>query len=44
MYEDPNNKYGMKYKDFDLWVDASKTKALTKFMNHSCDPNCVNDM
>jgi SET domain-containing protein len=34
----------MKYKDFDLWVDVSKTNTLAKLMNHSCDPNCVNEM
>ncbi len=42
--KNPDNKYGMKYKDFDLWVDGSKTNALAKRMNHSCDPNCVDDM
>ncbi len=44
VYKDPNNKYTMKYKDFDLWVDASKTNTLAKLMNHTCDPNCVNKM
>ncbi len=44
VYKDPDNKYGMKYKYFDLWVDASKTKALAKCMNHSCNSNCVNNM
>ncbi len=44
MYKDPNNEYGMTYKDFDLWIDGSKTKVLAKCMNHSCNPNCVNDM
>ncbi len=44
VYKDPDNKYGMKYKDFDLWVDGSKTKALAKCMNHSCNPNSVNDL
>jgi SET domain-containing protein len=44
VYEDPNNGYTMKYKDFDLWVNASKTNTLAKLMNHSCNPNCINKM
>ncbi len=42
IYKDLNNKYTMKYKDFDLWVDASKTNTPAKLMNLSCNPNCVN--
>jgi SET domain-containing protein len=34
----------MKYKGFDLWVNPTKTSGLAKFMNHSCNPNCVNQM
>jgi hypothetical protein len=30
VYKDPDNKYTMKYKDFDLWVDASKKKYTCK--------------
>ncbi len=44
VYKDPNNKYTMKYKDFDLWVNASKTNTLAKLVNHSCNPNCINKM
>ncbi len=44
VYEDPDNEYGMKYKDFDLWFDASKTKALAKCMNHSNDMWAINGM
>jgi hypothetical protein len=44
VYEDPDNEYSMKYKDFDLWVDASKMNTLAKLMNHSCNPNCINKM
>ncbi len=44
VYKDPNNKYTMKYKGFDLWVDPTKTSGLAKFMNHSCGSNCVNQM
>ena len=42
--KDPKNEYGMKYKDFPLWVDGSKTNALAKRINHSCNPNCANHM
>jgi len=42
--KDPENEYGMKYKDFHLWVDGSKKNALAKRINHSCDPNCANHM
>ncbi len=41
---DPNNKYTMMFKEFNLWVDASKSDTLTKFINLSCNPNCVNKM
>ena len=44
MNKDPENEYGMKYKDFCLWVDGSKKNALAKRINHSCDPNCANHM
>ena len=44
MNRDPENEYGMKYKDFCLWVDGSKKNALAKRINHSCDPNCANHM
>ena len=42
--KDPKNEYGLKYKDFPLWVDGSKTNALAKRINHSCNPNCANHM
>ena len=41
--EDPYNTYTMKYKYFDLWVDASEKsydKCLATYINHSCKPNC----
>ncbi len=41
---DPNNEYTMMYKEFNLWVNASKSDTLAKFINHSCNPNCVNKM
>jgi hypothetical protein len=40
--DDPMNKYGMKYKGFNLWINESRMNTLTKYMNHSCIPNCVN--
>lgn len=45
--EDPDNAYTMKYKYFDLWVDASEKSydtCLAKYINHSCNPNCENLM
>jgi hypothetical protein len=42
--KDPGNEYTMKYKEFNLWNDARKSKSLAKFINHSCNPNCVNEM
>ncbi len=44
VHEDPDNEYTMKYKGFDLWVNPTKTSGLAKFMNHSCNPNCVSQM
>jgi SET domain-containing protein len=44
VYKDLDNKYTMMYKDFNLWVDASKMNTLAKLVNHSCGPNCVNEM
>jgi histone-lysine N-methyltransferase NSD2 len=41
---DPNNEYTMMYKEFNLWVNASKSDTLAKFINHSCNPHCVNKM
>jgi SET domain-containing protein len=45
--KDPSNAYTMKYQYFDIWVDASKKSydtCLTKYINHSCNPNCKNVM
>ena len=33
----PDNENGHS----DLWVDSKKCGNLTRFMNHSCNPNCV---
>ncbi len=41
---DPGNEYTMAYKRFNLWVDPSKSNKLAKFINQSCNPNCVNKM
>ncbi len=44
LQNDPGNEYTMAYKRFNLWVDLSKSNKLAKFINHSCNPNCVNRM
>ena len=40
VYEDPDNVYGMKIADMDLWIDPTKTDCPAKYMNYSCEPNC----
>ena len=40
VFEDPHNVYGMRIRDMNLWIDASKTQSPAKYMNHSCEPNC----
>jgi SET domain-containing protein len=41
VYKEPNNIYGMRFADMDLWIDAKKTQTPAKFLNHSCEPNCI---
>jgi histone-lysine N-methyltransferase SETD2 len=43
--KDPMNEYGMKFKGMNLWINPSKMEtAPAKYMNHSCIPNCFNQM
>jgi SET domain-containing protein len=44
VYEDPMNEYRMRSKGMNLWINASRKETLSKYMNHSCIPNCVNEM
>ena len=36
-----NNVYYMKINGARLWIDATNMGGLAKFINHSCDPNCI---
>jgi SET domain-containing protein len=38
------NKYGMRFKGMNLLIDVSRKETLAKYMNHSCIPNCINEM
>ena len=38
----PENDYAMQYKGMELYIDPSN--APGKYMNHSCIPNCRNEM
>jgi SET domain-containing protein len=38
--ESPDSIYGMKYCFSNLWVDTELSESLSKYLNHSHDPNC----
>jgi SET domain-containing protein len=40
VYEEQDNIYGMRIADMNLWIDPTSTECPTKYMNHSCEPNC----
>jgi hypothetical protein len=41
VHKEPNNIYGMRITDMNLWIDGTKTENPAKFVNHSCEPNCT---